>query len=90
MTVENKESGMMKNRRLRNFDAKLEADNRIDMVVSDANTGEVVVALWNEGAVEAAEKIARECGFEGELREDSVYGRRMFFQPSHPTSQTRI
>ena len=87
MTVENKESGMTKDRHLRNFDAKLEADGRIDMVVSDANTGEVVVALWNEGAVEAAEKIARECGFEGELREDSVYGRRMFFKPNHPTSQ---
>ncbi len=63
MSVENTEDGLTKNRKLRNFDAALEDSELIRMVVSDASTGKVVAALWDDGAVEEAERLANNHGF---------------------------
>jgi hypothetical protein len=80
MSVENSETGLTKNRKLRNFDAELEASESIRFVVSDAATGEVVAALWDDGAVEEAERLANDYGFSMDVRDDGAYGRRAFFE----------
>jgi hypothetical protein len=84
MSVENAETGLTTNRRLRNFDAALEDCDTIRMVVSDADTGKVCAALWGGGAVEDAERLASEYGFEMDVREDAQYGRRAFFETDYP------
>jgi len=80
MSVENSEGGLTKNRKLRNFDAALEDSDLIKMVVSDASTGKVVAALWDGGAAEEAERLAKEYGFSIDIRDDDAYGRRAFFE----------
>jgi len=80
MSVENAESGITENRKLRSFDAALEDSELIRMVVSDASTGKVVAALWDDGAVEEADRLAKNHGFSMEVREDDAYGRRAFFE----------
>jgi hypothetical protein len=80
MSVENSADGLTKNRKLRNFDAALEESELITMVTSDASTGKVVAALWDDGAVEEAERLAKEYGFSIDVREDDTYGRRAFFE----------
>jgi hypothetical protein len=82
MSIEATETTITTNRKLRNFDAALEKADSIRMVVSDADTGNVCAALWDDGAVEAAERLAAEYGFTMQLREDSDYGRRAFFEPN--------
>lgn len=84
MTVENNETGLTKNRRLRSFDAALEENDSIGMVVSDADTGKVCATLWDDGALEEAERLASEFGFQMDVREDGVYGRRAFFEIDYP------
>lgn len=84
MSIENAETGLTTNRRLRNFDAALEEDDRFRMVVSDADTGTVCAALWDDGAVEEAERLAAEYDFEMEVRDDEQYGRRAFFEIAYP------
>jgi len=84
MTVENAETTITTNRQLRNFDDALEDCDTIRMVVSDADSGKVCAALWDGGAVEDAERLAAEYGFEMEVREDAQYGRRAFFEANRP------
>ena len=84
MSVENTETTITTNRKLRKFDAALEDSDKIRMVVSDADTGKVCAALWDDGAVKEAEKLAVEYGFEMDVREDAHYGRRAFFEADYP------
>lgn len=84
MSIENAETTITTNRRLRNFDAALEDDDRFRMVVSDADSGKVCAALWDDGSVEEAERLAAEYGFEMDVREDEQYGRRAFFEIDYP------
>ena len=84
MSIENAETTITTNRKLRNFDSALEDNDLIKMVVSDADTGKVCAALWDDGSVEEAERLANECGFEMEVREDAHYGRRAFFEAEYP------
>jgi len=81
MSIEATETTITTNRKLRNFDAALEEADSIRMVVSDADSGNVCAALWDDDAVVVAERLAAEHGFTMQLREDSEYGRRAFFEP---------
>jgi len=84
MTVENAETTITTNRKLRNFDSALEACDTIRMVVSDADSGKVCATLWDDGAAEDAERLAAEYGFEMDVQDDAQYGRRAFFEIDHP------
>lgn len=81
MSVEHSEDRLTTNRKLRTFDSALEDSDLIRMVVSDADTGAVCAALWDEGAVEEAERLAKNHGFSIDVRDDDAYGRRAFFEP---------
>ena len=84
MTVEKDESGLTTNRRLRNFDAALEDSDVIGMVTSNADSGKGMVSLQKDGAVEEAERLAKEYGMKLEIKEDNQYGRRAQFEIEYP------